>query len=148
MEGENRDFHADSMQKHHGDHDLEANILDGGETLYFMPTNNDHDDHQTVNPEDSEALDEERGIGDEECCDSEELSVYSSPALESLHSDEEDQEGVGQEEIPPRRDPDSSYHYGTSKNDPTSTRTMNHNKSSILMDNNIHEGKNTIDYVP
>ena len=136
MEQENGYFHADSMQQ---SGPLEANILDGGETLIFMQDNSDHEDpirvpgEEIVNP-DEEAFSQECN---EASYNSEELSVYSSAALESVHSDE----AVGEEEIPPARDTDSSYAYQTNKNDPTSRRTLNQMKSGLIMDNKNNKGK-------
>lgn len=136
MEQENGYCHADSMQQ--SGH-LEANILDGGETLIFMQDNSDHEHpiqdpgEEIVNP-DEEAFSQE---GHEESYNSEELSVYSSAALESVHSDEV----VGEEEIPPARDTDSSYACQTNKNDPTSIRTLNRIKSGLIMDNSNNKGK-------
>ncbi|XP_027125039.1 uncharacterized protein LOC113768612 [Coffea eugenioides] len=136
VEQENGYFHADSMQQ---SGPLEANILDGGETLIFMQDNSDHEDptrvpgEEIVNP-DEEAFSQECH---EESYNSEELSVYSSAALESVHSDE----AVGEEEIPPARDTDSSYAYQTNKNDPTSIRTLNQMKSGLIMDNKNNKAK-------
>ncbi|KAL3529283.1 hypothetical protein ACH5RR_008605 [Cinchona calisaya] len=125
VEEENGYFHADSMQKN--DHHLEAKIIDEGETQIFVHKKRDQE--EIVNLD--EASSEE---GHQESCDSEELSAYSSPALEFVHSDEV----IGHDEEIPR---DSSYDFQTNKSDPTSTRILNQKKSGLIMDNNNNKTK-------
>lgn len=136
VEQENGYFHADSMQQ--SGH-LEANILHGGETLMFMHDNSGHEDPTQVPEEEISNPDEEAFSqeGHEESYNSEVLSVYSSPALESVHSDDE----VGEEKIPPARDTDSSFAYQTNKNDPTSIRTLNQMKSRLIVEDNNNKAK-------
>ncbi|CAI9113571.1 OLC1v1014196C1 [Oldenlandia corymbosa var. corymbosa] len=157
-EEENRVYDEDSMQKHdeyHNHGDLEANILDGGQTLHFVPNKISQDHETDLNPDENEGLDEESGDSgvEENHEDSENLSVYGSPALESVHrefeEEEEDQEEVRQDLIPRirRRDADSSSnhhrrHIQTNENDPTSKRATNHHQQTrLIKDNNIHEAK-------
>ncbi|KAL3512248.1 hypothetical protein ACH5RR_024965 [Cinchona calisaya] len=139
VEEETGYFRANPMQR---DNHLEANILDEGETEMFVPTKDGHNEGQSQIPSEQIQNPEEAFNKEvhEEINDSEELSVYSSPALDSLHSDEE----VGhEEEILSEKDTihDSSYDYQTNKNDPTSTRVLNHKKSGLIMDNNNQSAK-------
>ncbi|CAK9167844.1 unnamed protein product [Ilex paraguariensis] len=101
-------YHGEPTETDH----LVADIIQGGESLSFLPTRSIETDQFIAR----EMIDRSKPMPQEldESFGTEDLSVYGSPIAESEHSDEE----VVGEEIP-TRDTDSAYNTDTNNNGPT-----------------------------
>lgn len=132
-------FHEEEcMEK---DDHLVADIVDGGESLLFLPVNRpvkdqDLEHHEeTISSSTTPRGDYNYFFHQEESSDDHNSLVQES----EVHDDKEDE---AEEEIPTSdTDADAVYNFGPNEGDPTSPITINLTKSGLVADDETHDEK-------
>lgn len=122
------------------DDHLVADIVDGGESLLFLPVNRpvkdqDLEHHEeTISSSTTPRGDYNYFFHQEESSDDHNSLVQES----EVHDDKEDE---AEEEIPTSdTDADAVYNFGPNEGDPTSPITINLTKSGLVADDETHDG--------